>query len=467
MNEKLNEALEEISDAHIHEATTAKRRYRPYWICAIAAVLVVVLVIGMFQWPIFISAHAIAQADTPRMSQRPDRDDYADYDSFAADLEIYRAEYDSRLNTANNALAQLTDFFTKGSQEFLTGSQGNQLWSPINAAIGLAMLAEVTDGSSRQQILQSLGCADMAQLRIQVSALWESVYQDGNEASHLANSLWLEQGLQYQQDAIDALAYHYYADVYQGDLGSSQMNNAIGAWLNAHTGGLLKTASGNIALPEDTVLALYATLYFQSKWQDQFRASNNTKDVFHATSADTTVTYMNKTKYQTFYYWGDTFGAVSLSLKNGSQMWFILPDEGMNIEDVLSSKQYMQMLQQDDWENEKYMYVNLSVPKFDISGSQNLRAGLENMGITDVFSLDTANFSAITSDVPIFITAVNQAVRVQIDEEGVKAAAYIEFPGAMSPEPPEDTIDFILDRPFLFFITSDNIPLFAGVVNEP
>jgi serine protease inhibitor len=34
--------------------------------------------------------------------------------------------------------------------------------------------------------------------------------------------------------------------------------------------------------------------------------------------------------------------------------------------------------------------------------------------------------------------------------------------------PPEDEIDFILDRPFLFLITSrDNLPLFAGVVENP
>lgn len=31
----------------------------------------------------------------------------------------------------------------------------------------------------------------------------------------------------------------------------------------------------------------------------------------------------------------------------------------------------------------------------------------------------------------------------------------------------EEIIDFVLDRPFLFVITKNSIPLFAGVVNEP
>ena len=125
------------------------------------------------------------------------------------------------------------------------------------------------------------------------------------------------------------------------------------------------------------------------------------------------------------------------------------------------------MVLQQDWENAKWMKVNLSVPKFDVNSTINLKDGFEKMGVTDVFIEGKANFSEITADVPIFLTAANQSVRVQIDEEGVKAAAYIEFPGAGSPAPPEEIIDFILDRPFIFAITTDSIPLFAGTVNNP
>ena len=165
--------------------------------------------------------------------------------------------------------------------------------------------------------------------------------------------------------------------------------------------------------------------------------------------------------------WGDTFSAVALSLKKGSRMWFILPDEGYSAADVLADGQYMQMVLQQDWESEKWMKGNLSVPKFDVNSTINLKAGFQNMGVTHVFAEGTANFSQITADVPIFLTAANQSVRVQIDEEGVKAAAYIEFPGAGSPASPEEIIDFILDRPFIFAITTDNISLFMGAVNCP
>ena len=148
-------------------------------------------------------------------------------------------------------------------------------------------------------------------------------------------------------------------------------------------------------------------------------------------------------------------------------MWFILPDEGYTTADVLTDGQYMQLVLQQDWENEKWMKVNLSVPKFDVTSTIDLKSGLQELGVTDVFNESAANFSEITGDVPIFLTAANQSVRVQIDEEGVKAAAYIELPGAGSPMPPEEIIDFVLDRPFLFAITSSSIPLFMGTVNDP
>jgi len=464
MNERLNEALNEISDAHIAEAATKKKKKKTVLLRIAAAAAALAVVIGLFRLPKPINAKAVSLADDCRVQERPDSDDYKNLDEWRGDLNAWDAENNARSESRKAALSGLSSFFTEANAEFLSGT-GNTVWSPANAYIGLAMVAELTEGSSRQQILDLLGTDNTDTLRTQVSAIWESAYKDGNEACQLANSLWLQKGLRYRQETMDALSYHYYADVYQTNLKNA--GGAIGAWLNNHTGGFLKNAAGSIRPPEDAVLALYSTLYFQAKWSDQFNAVNNTRDTFHAPGGDRTVTYMNKKLATMDYYYGDCFGAVQLGLKNGSSMWFILPDEGYTPADVLADGQYMDMLLDNGWENCKYMKVNLSVPKFDVSGQQDLAKGLKEMGVTDVFDLNTSNFSAITSDTPIFLTAANQAARVQIDEEGVKAAAYIEFPGAGSPMPPEEIIDFILDRPFLFVISNDNIPLFAGVVNEP
>ena len=464
MNEHIHEVLNEISDKHIAEAATKKKKKGAVLLRIAAAAAALAVVIGLFRLPQPITAKAVSLADDCRVPERPIRSDYEDRAQFQADLALWEADQNTRSDAKKAALSGLQDFFTEANAKFLSGSS-NTIWSPVNAYIGLAMMAELTEGSSRQQILDLLGAENTGALRTQVSAVWETAYKGGKEACHLANSLWLQKGLNYNKDTMNALSYHYYADVYQTNLKNA--GGAIGAWLNNNTGGFLNKAANNIRLPEETALALYSTLYFQAKWRDQFNAANNTKDVFHAPSGDMTATYMNKKLAEMDYFYGDCFSAVALGLKNGTSMWFILPDEGFTPADVLTDGQYMDMLLGNGWENSKYMKVNLSVPKFDVSGKQDLAGSLKEMGVTDIFDPTASDFSAITSDTPIFLTAANQSVRVQIDEEGVKAAAYIEFPGATSPAPPEEIIDFIVDRPFLFVISDTNIPLFAGVVNEP
>ena len=469
------EVLDKIDDKYITEAekAPAKAKRRHCLIGAVAAVLAVIICLSPLLDTAKINADAIALPGKARITEHPVYDDYKDEESFFAEAEKWVKEAENRGTLRDKAVKALSSFFISGSSKFLTAESGeNALWSPINAYIGLSMLAEITDGESRSEILNLFGAENIEALRSQVSAVWESVYKDnGNEISTLANSLWLEEGLSYNNDAMNNLAYHYYSSVYQTDLGSSSADKAIGDWLNKNTGGMLKKSADKTDLSPDTVLALYSTLYFQSKWSDEFDGKNNTDGVFHSTDGDTDVTYMNKKLYHTDYYWQDDYSAVALTLKNGSTMWFILPDEDKTTADILKDGSYGEMLSlsntEKGWQNKKYMKVNLSVPKFDVSSSLNLKDGLSEMGVTRVFDMESSDFSAITSDTPVYISAVNQSARVEIDEKGVKAATYIEIPGAGAAMPPEEIVDFVLDRPFVFVISKGKLPLFTGVVNKP
>ena len=62
--------------------------------------------------------------------------------------------------------------------QLLTSDNENTVCSPLNTYIAFAMLAEVSDGNTRQQILDMLGVTDIEMLRANVSALWESNYVD-------------------------------------------------------------------------------------------------------------------------------------------------------------------------------------------------------------------------------------------------------------------------------------------------
>jgi len=483
----LEKALEHISDRHISDAVKPKRR-RPYWVGAVAAATAAAILILAFLFPdtptvpgttvpdtttgpdipigSVLPDNAIRLAAAPRIMAQPNRSNYRNTQDYNAAFNAWRTQKEARTDTTAAALQALTPFFKDSASVFLSGNE-NTLWSPVNAYVGLAMLAELAGGESRQQILDLFGTDSIESLREQVAAVFENAYyNNGKEISALANSIWLQEGLTYKEDAMNALAYYYYASIYQGDLAGQEMGQAIADWLNKNTGGLLEDYPPQSLSPL-TAVALYSTIYFQSQWQDNF-PSNGATGIFHATTGDKEVSYLRDQKDRISYYRGDSFCAVALPLKNGSSMWFILPDEGKTPEDILTEGQYIDMLLSYNKENSKQVKVNLTIPEFDVSGKQDLAPGLEQLGITDVFSPQKANFSSVTGDVPLYVDFINQAVRVQVDGDGVSATAYTEI-GAPGSTPPssEDPVDFILDRPFLFVITGNNIPLFSGVVNIP
>ncbi len=118
----------------------------------------------------------------------------------------------------------------------------------------------------------------------------------------------------------------------------------------------------------------------------------------------------------------------------------------------------------------RLIYSEPSLPKFDVVNEMDLIEGMKAMGVTDIFDSTVSDFTPMTDTPMLYVSQISHAARVTIDEKGCTAAAFAVInigPGGM-PSPELDEIDFVLDRPFLFIVSSrDNLPLFAGVVNEP
>lgn len=453
MVNKFKDALEYISDKHIAEAAAAKKR-RNYWPGAVAAVLAVLIGVNSF---LALSApvKAVSIADYPKYQ----------WTYLGPEMEAAREN--------------LRSFFTTSISRSLSGSNGkNQTYSPLNLYMALALTAELSSGESQAQILSLTNADSLEALRAQAKQVWRASYYDDGDQALLANSLWLNKELRYNDTVMETLANNYYTSVYQSELGSDDTNQAIQNWLNNQTKGLLEKEIENAGIQADPttfpVFALYSTVYYQAMWASAFHPGNNADGLFHSPKGDFETTFMNKKEMETLYYWGEDFGAVALGTKDGGQMWLILPDEGKTVEDVIHSEEYMDLVlapygQNATEECSKYLKVNLSIPKFDITASGDLKEHIMQLGVTDIFDADTADFShSVTGDYPVWISAVNQATRVAIDEEGITAASYIEAVAPGAAPPPEEIIDFILDRPFIFIITNRyHLPLFAGVVNEP
>lgn len=474
---KIFDGITHIKDEFIEEAATHKfKKKRKLWPAVVAAVLVISIGIGTLLPGSTPTAYAISEAVYPQAAAYPNIDDYMvgnedfDHDAFVEAYEKWNSDYEARLD--HEAYSDgLTAFLSNSAGAVLGSStQENPAYSPISLYLALGMLAELTDGTSRQQILDALGEDDLEALRRQANTLWNANYSnDGILTTIPASSLWLDEGIEYNAATMDTLAESYYASSYQGTMGSGELNKLLQSWLNDQTGGLLEEQANSQSFDAQTVLALATTVYFKGKWVDPFSEEKTTQETFHTPQGDVTADFMHSRGTKA-YYWADQFGAVGIPMESGAVMWLLLPDEGVTPEALLEDPQTMEfILSGYNWENAKDLVVNLSLPKFDVVSEMDLKDGMQALGITDVFDETAADFSAAMEDGrQVYLDKASHAARVTIDEEGCTAAAVtiMQAPGA-SP-PPDEIIDFTLDRPFLFAITSaDNMPLFIGIVNEP
>ena len=461
-SEKLYDGVTNIDDAIIHRAQAPlRRRRRVYrrWMGPVAAVLALaILLSAVLGKGLITSVYAVEKPAYPK--------------------------YDTRSSFVPDEGAGA--FVRASLPVFLGGRAGeNRIYSPLNTYMALAMTAELTAGESRAQIMAVLGETELETLREQARALWKQNYRDGQGGKSLsATSLWMDDAIRYERDTLKVLAEYYYASSFSGKLGSPGMDRALQAWLNDQTGGMLadkaSAESTHRRGTEADVLTLASTVYFTGKWNDKFEKSDTYPQVFHAPGGDVSCDFMHQQRMKGVYYWFDSFAAVPQSFTSNAVMWYILPDEGVTPEELLQDPQLLAFLTSEDrsgdyQDNRKYLFVNLAVPKFDVSAEVEMTEGLRAMGITDIFDYTVSDFTPLTRDeameeLGVWLSQAKQATRVLIDEQGCEAAAYIKFQyGAGTGGPPDDEVDFVLDRPFLFAVTvgTDCLPLFAGIVNQP
>ena len=415
-----------------------------------------------------LAKYVVKETAYPAYPAEPQYEDYAGLTG-----EVNWDAYDAAYTEYREALQKLGKFdaapdggavmaFAERTLGGIFRDSESRVYSPISLYAALAMLTEMTDGDTKQQVMDLLGAADSETLRRTVRDLWMSVYlDDGRSVCRLANGAFLRENAEVKQAAVDALSDWYYASTYRVPMGTAEADKAIAGWLNQNTGGLLSEETGNIRTDGNDLLRLYNTIYYKSGWQDAFKSSQTKQDTFTAANgAKQKTEFMHRTESGS-YQKGEGYTAAPRSLNYG-RMVFVLPDEGVTPESLLQRQGFLAELTGD------YNAAELvwSVPKFDVKSSTELNEVLQGLGVTEAFDMTKADFAPLT-DNGAFLSSAMQAARVKIDEEGVEAAAYTELvcaDSAMMEVPP--TVEMELDRPFLFVIfDNNNVPLFVGTVN--
>lgn len=428
--------------------------------------------------PLFTGSAKLAGPVIPKLSfeSYPTEEQEKELSDVTSRVDAFREELPRHAEA-------LAPFFEKSTRQILSGHGGeNQIYSPLNLYMALSMVAEVTGGSTRGQILDLLGAPDIESLRDQSQGLWlmSSLNLYGGETD-LANSMWLNNSIDYKQETLDILAGDHFAESFRGQPGTEEYNKLLQDWTNEKTRNLLEDSANSLEMPPETLLTLMSTVYFKASWHDIFPEDLTAAGTFHAPQGDIEHDFMHQ-GFSGGYCRGEHFGAASLYFQNGAGMTFILPDEDSGVDALLAGGSdlwdflsWQAMTRADPntpyWKERTRAKIKLALPKFDVSSNSDLIDPLKALGMTDAFDPYISDFGPLMhNDIPAYISKVSHAARVMVDEEGCTAASYVEIwaeaMGAVMG--PDEIIDFTLDRPFIFVIhTTDGMPLFAGVVNRP
>ena len=247
-------------------------------------------------------------------------------------------------------------------------------------------------------------------------------------------------------------------------------------WISDNTQGLLAPA---LEFDTSTRLAVVNTLYFHSKWMDEFDPQLTSPEEFtRADGSTVTADFMHAEGQRNSVWIGENYTLAAKGLSSQAVAFFVLPEEGTTPQELLEDPGFWEELEQ-VMTGGAYAQVNWSVPKFTVDSQFDLGDVLPQLGLTTAGNPWAADFSGMTEVERLTLSGGSHGVHFAIDEEGIEAAAYTATSMSGSSGPPPLEIDMVLDRPFLYGVTAlttteemeysrmDSTLLFLGVCGDP
>lgn len=351
----------------------------------------------------------------------------------------------------------------------LGGKTDNWLVSPFSLQCALGMLSNGANGETHDEILYTLGLSQYSQEEVNAyfKKLIEGLHTVNSAITvKTSNSVWGNAGVPLKEDFQKMNIENYSAMVSQLDFSDPSAVDQINAWCNQTTEGLIPSILEEVN-PTATVYLLNS-LYFKARWESEFAPEKTQEGYFNTSSGKVVKADFMQTQRMAAYVENEWFTSTSLSYQNDSYvMRLILPQPEISIDQVL------QALSESDgnlWENVVLADINLKMPRFTLENKLDLVSTLQALGMNKAFT-NEADFSSM-SDISTYISLVQQATRLKVDEEGSEGAATTVIEGYLSDlmRPlPEEEVDFFLDRSFLFQIIeqSSGTILFMGQVGSP
>lgn len=343
---------------------------------------------------------------------------------------------------------------------------GNACYSPTSLYMALGMLGLGTDDEAGQQVLNALGFTDKAALADYCQGALNGMEKGFEDYTvEIADSVWIQDGMNFTPEYLAAVQEKLDGEAFSIDFGTEAADAEISDWVSEETNGLI---TPDIQTNSTQLAAVINAIYFKDGWLTPFNAAETTQGVFHGPEGDRQADFMHQLKDGGTYTVQEDFVAASLPFSGGGQMTFFLPSGDTSVYDLLATPESTNALLGIEMEPAA---VTWSLPKFTIDSSyKDLASQMAKLGVKDIFDeTKTGMFDSMIegSTDGFFISELIQETHLALDEEGVEAAAYTA--GIMATKAmPLEPVDFVLNRPFVYTITSpNNTVLFMGIVEDP
>ena len=392
----------------------------------------------------------------------------ADYTVLTADP--VSAAYDGSTEPAQTALAGFGLDLLRGIRD-QTGEPA--LVSPLSAALALSMAANGAGGDTLEQFEAVLsGGAGLDMLNALCQALTAD-YQSlvGSTECSIANSLWVDPEGQIKEDFIGRCTGIFDAQVIQAQLSDPGIVPALNGWVSDHTNGMIPGIIGQ-PFPEEAAALLVNALYLNNTWETEFDPVQTMERTFtHGDGAEERMDFLRHFDRDLPYLeTADSVGAL-LPYDDGRLVFFALMPEDSGADfggwlEGLSGEELSRLIRSAG-EQEEFLFLRLTLPKFEAEWRGELQDMLSSLGLDLAFTLGAADFSRM-GDNPdgYFLSQVIHAAKIEVNEKGTEAAAatVIDAPGAGAPVEEPQGIQLDFDRPFLYGIADreNGVPLFLG-----
>ncbi len=360
------------------------------------------------------------------------------------------------------------------------GNEDNLVFSPASILLALAMARAGAAGTTASEMDAVLHLDDPEGIHHALNGLTRAlearsgtVEVNGEPAElelSIANAVWGQETLTWQEAFLEVLAREYGAGVQLTDFAADPeaARVAVNSWVEEETRGRIPDLIAPGMVDALTRMILVNAVYLKAPWAVPFIPEATRPAPFHLLDGSTVeVPFMAQDEAMA-YAAGEGWQAVELPYAGDAlAMLVLLPDEGAlaTVESGLAGgliDQAAGALAPTD--------VVLELPKWDIETRVELSTILAALGMPTAFT-DQADFTGMTTDEQLLIGFVIHQANITVDEAGTEAAAAtavgIDTTAAPAEEPEPILLTF--DRPFLYALRDreTGAVLFLGRVTSP